>query len=173
MSFTDDFNRADGALGNGWAINSGAASIVSSNAYSEGYTLAVNTNTNGTTYQEATVTSINNTTGASISCPVVKAMSGGNHWFNGNIYQVAGTWYYVIEYNDNGTGDVASASTGSAPTGTVVTRLVYDAGHLSFYVNGTLMVEGDSERNSQYTLAGIRFPYYGPDTVSLFENEDS
>lgn len=173
MSFTDDFNRADGALGNGWVINTGAASIVSSNAYSEGYTLAVNTNTNGTTYQEATVTSINNTTGASISCPVVKAMSGGNHWFNGNIYLFQGSWYYVIEYNDNGTGEVASASTGSAPTGTVVTRLVYDNGHLSFYVNGTLMVEGDSARNQAYTLSGIRFPYYGPDTVSLFEAEDS
>lgn len=170
--FSDAFDRADGPLGNGWTINSGAAAIVSSNAVDAGNGVVVNSGATGTTYQEASVTSIGNAGGSNIVCPVVKGASGSLHYYYGRVYLFSGTWYASIFKMDNGATEIAYTTLSGAITGTVTTRLVYNSGHLSFYINGTKRTEVDDSALSAYTLAGMWFPADGG-TASLFDSANS
>lgn len=143
--FVDDFNRANGSLGGNWTAIAGTISITSNAATFGGVASSYNTTLSDTSYQEASANiTWNNTTYASPG-PICCIASDGTGGFTAHCLNISGTLTLRLASGGRAATGIIEDYTLPLPIPPMFTiRLVWDAGYLSVYYNGTLVIENQS-----------------------------
>lgn len=154
-TFTDDFNRGDGGVGNNWQAATGAISIASNHMVTTGATTAYNTTINASGRQEC-IGVIDITTNAELtSGPLLKFNVSPRNGYcaYGSGLLSAPLWHvrritsgaFATDFQANGSGLSAGSHT---------LRLLYDSGILNFWVDGALILTVADSTHGAYTGAG-------------------
>lgn len=154
--FIDDFDRANGALGGNWVTIVGTPTI-SGNAVGDGtYWATYNSTVSDTTHQEASC----NTGGTHYSGyragPMVCHSPGLGSGFVLHVFGAAAPYYLRITNGASVGGTiVGQVELAGAPPPYYNLKLVWDQGHLSGYLNGSLLLEADSGDYYGHEYMGI------------------
>lgn len=146
-TFTDDFNRANGALGGNWVTVSGTPNISSNWLIQNGAgsCSAYNTTLSDSGRHEARgrftlFAGSTNNSGLRVKC---SGAGTGNYWARVNYS--AGTYsLHIMAGLVNSEGSIASVNLPSAPPGIYTMSLIWDNGHLTATIDGMGTVEVDN-----------------------------
>lgn len=167
-TWSDNFNRADGALGNGWTGTSGDFAIVSNAAKATQASQAQNTNGASAGRQVATITVHNINAGYQGVGVGVKIAAGNANGYWAYTYPDGGTatlWLFKGQ-PIFGTELARAAIGGGIPTDYTV-AIEYDGGTINAWFNGALLITdsdtdysanerpGISAQNNGYYIDGI------------------
>lgn len=138
MTWTDDFDRADGPVDNGWTDLGTACTISSGNPTSTGTAFIVRSFTGSSGVQTATCTFDYSTQSGWSSRPVVKCNEDGSEYYAAGINAPGSQSYGYIYKVTNGTPTaIGTSDYFSTASGSITVSLTYNAGALSMTVNGT------------------------------------
>lgn len=141
-TFTDDFNRADGYLGANWVPSGAGWTIASGAAHGAVSNVARLASPTGPGVHDATVTVPNLISTDIQNGPCVKVATDRSNQYYARLTGSSGAYTVQII---RGLSSGQSICTGWAPIvlgGVYTLRLVYNAGNLFAYVNGTLRATG-------------------------------
>lgn len=141
-TFTDDFNRANGGLGDNW-LPATVNPVVSSNkAYASVSTSARYVVSQGTGPHDATVTVFNTLTSDIGNGPIVKCAADRSMFYYGRLSGSSGAYNAQIFRGTATQQQIVSAYCPIVLGSSATFRLVYSAGTLFFYVDGVLRATG-------------------------------
>lgn len=154
-TFTDDFNRPDGGLGNGWVGDYGSATLVSGHLSSGGSVGMRQTQFSGSGRQEAIATLTVSADGSIGNGPMLKMSNGTGSGYvahaTGSLASPTWTirrvtaWSFVTILSIGGSGLTAGERT---------IRFVYDQGVLSLWVAGYFIGSVADSTHGALTGAG-------------------
>lgn len=161
-TFIDDFERANGALGNNWTTTAGSPVITGGSVYATANWSACQAGLTDNNYLDVTVRIARGDFSGHRGGPVVCTQGGT---FAGFILSIDGTSApYTLAIRDGGryTGNIlASYSLDEAIPPYYTLRLVWDQGYLSGYYEGRLLVQVDSSLYPDQHAAGFCGYYQG------------
>lgn len=139
-TFTDNFERGDGGLGNNWTVHTGTAAIASGKVYTGTASRCSNPAVSATGRQEAILTVVYAANADLVTGPVIKLNSAGTsgYYVSGSNTLAAPLW--TIYRLTNGTPTTLRSVSGSGVSaGTHTIRLLYNAGLLTLWVDGAFI----------------------------------
>jgi len=162
--FADNFERANGAPGNGWSDLSGTTSITNGALTCTTAGAVVNSNTYDENRHDVTV-HVSGAGAAGVrSGPVVRTLAGGTLGFNLSIRGTSRPYTLSLRSSALVTGsEVTNVSLDILIPPMYALRLVWDGGHVEGYYNGELLIETDvasgfGERYAGVTMNGSSAP---------------
>lgn len=161
-TFTDDFERANGALGGNWVLATG--SIVIESGYCKGNEngIAYNTTVSDGGRNEATITCGRNSTNGTEAGVCIKIAPGTYNGYFCRYYYYFGTWHFTLWIGSIYGGSVlADQAMPGEPTFTYTLSIVYEDGHITATYNGTTSLEADD-----LTCAGGRYAGFSCSTTA-------
>lgn len=161
-TFTDSFNRGNGAPGGNWVTISGTPTIAANWLTNNGaascwlYETTLNDgNRHECTCRVTTASATSNQAG-----PIVKWSTGPGAGYHAQITYSAGTYSLSILRGAPGSmSSIASTALASAPAGIVTITLVWDNGHLSASLSTGESVSVDDATYASGTYMGVRAHY--------------
>lgn len=165
--FSDDFNRADGPVGNGWTVNGFQTRIVSGQVTATSYGRIARIVASGSAYHHCEFDAYRTGTNQATSQPMVKSNGDRAQCYAATIGVAGGaiTWsigYYVSAVY---TG-LANGTAQQTPTNPARIKLIYNSGQLSLYYNGILIGQATDNRYATNDHIGVIIP------ASTFQIDD-
>jgi hypothetical protein len=155
-TFTDDFERANGAPGNGWSNVQGTCTISGGSLVGAANSAAINSTAYDTARSEATIHCTAGHTSGFRAGPVVKMADGTTQGFLLIITGTARPYALAIKSSALvNAANIATAELDITLPPMYALKLIWEDGHLSGYYNGTLLVEVDSELYFQNGYSGV------------------
>lgn len=137
-TFTDDFERADGALGSNWSVGHSALQIVSGRAKTTVSTYACCLAQTDSGPHDATLVCPNSVGADMNNLIYVKMTQTATQFYSGRVNTVSGVTVAQIYKSSLGAPPIGQAVVPVALGASITLRLVYSGGELFLYVNGTL-----------------------------------
>lgn len=153
---TDDFNRADGALGNGWTVTTGTFTISSNMATPNGASEAQWDQGTSAGRQKATITCHNTSAGYSGLAVGVKIAVGSANGYWANSYN-PGTGHEIYLWQGQpGFGTLhATYVVGGAVPDDYTIAIEYNAGNIEIWYNGSSVITHSDSTYAANERAGI------------------
>lgn len=156
MTWTDDFNRADGPLGNGWTAGSNTLTIAGNKVGAGAGGWTTNPAVGGPGTHDASVVWTRSADWAPSASPIVKASTSPGGWYYATVTpSPSPTLFKLWRYNNGPSTELASVqiSAGTVLGGTVGVR--WADGVLYGYFNGSLVVQANDNTYAANTLEGF------------------
>lgn len=167
--FLDDFERANGALGNGWTVTAGSPLISGGTVFATANWAAVQGSLPDNNYLDVTVKIARGDFSGHRSGPVVCTDTGSYVGFALTIDGTAAPYTLAIRDGGRYTGNIiASYSLNEALPPYYTLRLVWDQGNLSGYYEGRLLIETTSGLYSNQHCGGFT-GYYQASAILDFK----
>lgn len=159
MSFTDDFNRADGPVDNGWTDLGDACTISGGYPTSIGNALIVRTYTGASGAQDVTV-AFDRGANTGWSSPVIVKHDGSTaNYYEASINAAGANAYARIFRVDSGTPTLLDESDYIQGLGSTFTlELSYDGGALTLKVDGATVASASDSTHSDHAYFGLASP---------------
>lgn len=177
-TFTDDFERADGGLGNNWVVDGGSASIASGVAVVAGYARVRQSSLNASGRQEALCTfnlAVNGDLSVGLGIKSDSPMA--------NYYRAFGTdtlsapKWILYKVTANNPVELKAVVGSTLSTGAHTMRFLYNDGILTLWIDGALIWTYADSTWGANTSAGLApwvgggkyedFTFYGDESVTL------
>lgn len=157
VTFADDFNRADGPIGNGWTQSQGTWTILSGEARCNNIGVLQRTLSPSNGYQRVEASMPNSVFDRRCMEIVLKAGAGAGTHYRMQIGGTSQNKNCIIDRYLNGAGlRVASQGFTLPASGDVLYVAEYNAGQLSIWVDGVLRVTGFNDDLAAYDGMGLR-----------------
>jgi hypothetical protein len=170
--FYDDFERANGAPGNGWTALTGSATIAGGYLTSGLQGILYNSSLSGAGRNEATIESAyadSSSLGTAVAIKLLSSPGGGYYG-----YLVFSSPNYVLTLSKGYPGAftvLASTSLGTTQPFSWNLNIVYDAGHITLTYNGVTSVAADDVVYSGGTYMGLYVTSHS--RVAWFKGQDT
>lgn len=165
--FSDDFERANGAPGNGWTDVRSTSAITGGALTGTNHFASLNTNTYDTTYRDA-IAVVSGTASGTVRPGVVQCMDVGN--LTGLMLSITGSsrpyTLQLVNATLYSATQVATASLDVNLPPMYTLRLTWDNGHVVGSYNGTVYIELDTALYFNQRYAGV----YGYSTTVVIQS---
>lgn len=171
-AFSDDFNRADGAIGANWTVNYGTVTIVSNQASFSAYANMSPTTAATADRIDITVTlSLTNGNG-SLGYIYFATHNDFKDYYRLSFYPSSWSMQNILTSYVNQAGtQLVSEQNAFAQTGTVDVRVTYDGVTIAVYVNGDQVYTYNSTLHAGYSGVAIGVDQYGG-TIDAYNQVD-
>jgi hypothetical protein len=173
-TFTDDFNRGDGGLGNNWSIITGAAAIASNAVNTSVGSYVDQTTINASGRQECILSLVYN---ANADLGMGAWIKSGGSGRNGYVAYGTGTLaapvWHVRRITSSALATDITVNGSGVSTGAHTLRLLYDGGILNLWIDGALQITVADSTHGALTGAGFMSngAASGLNTYNLLGNE--
>lgn len=164
-TFTDDFNRGDGGLGNNWQVVVGTQTISSNHASLSNATRSYNASISASGRHEALCTLSIAVAADMAAGALIKYdhIAGGGYTAYGTGTLASPTWV-IRKTTLASISTLVSAGGSGISAGEHTTRLLWDAGMLYFWVDGAFIASFYDDAHASNSEAGM---YAGAATASM------
>lgn len=155
-TFTDDFNRADGALGGNWVAGISTQSISGGWAVSSVSALSANTSVSDGSRLLVTAYASASSSGTVGSGPAVKCASGSYQCYYAFVHYASSAWHLKINKRlvaSNTTLQDVTLSGTPPPYNKI--SLEWNLGHLTATLNDSTTAEADDSDYAAYAYGGL------------------
>lgn len=159
MTWTDDFNRPDGLVDNGWTMVGGNTNISSGIPVAVGSASILRTFTGADGAQTVTLSLNQNAQPVNVGYPVLKAASDMSDYYSATCHSVGYNWWYSIDRVDDGV--VTQLTTGgwdAIPNSTYTMVLSYSSGTITLTIDGNQKLQTSDSTYDANTYLGIKTP---------------
>lgn len=158
-SFTDDFNRADGAIGNGWTVGGVSPRIASGNVISTSNGRFQRIIASGSDYHVSEIDTWHDAGTSAYGFPTVKMDSTGITGYAATATETANGYTFTLtKYTNGGSSVLTSQSYTVSKVSPIHIKLTYDAGALTAVLNGTHTLTATDSTHAANNYQGARAP---------------
>lgn len=155
-TWTDDFERGDGGLGNNWTAYAGSAAIASGRVNAGTGAYYYNPTVNASGRQEAIATTqvaTNDDLYTSVAIKVDSSNFDCYHAYGAG--QLSAPTWYIVKRGGTGAGNLRTVQGSAVSTGQHTIRFLYDSGILTLWVDGALIATTADSQHGDHTGAGF------------------